>query len=204
MMGAQRKQQRGFTLIEILVAVFIFAILSVVMAEGLRRMLTFHDTTVVRAARLRELQFAFLMFSRDLEQAVDRSVLNESGQKEAAFIGMPTQMTFTHTGQASLLSGGTESQLQRVSYRASDSAFSRVSTSALDRAKKTPVVSRRLSNQMQEVRFQYYSRTNKRFYNDWPLKDETKQALPSGIRLSVTIPNMGKMSQFYVIPAGGS
>jgi hypothetical protein len=77
-----------------------------------------------------------------------------------------------------------------------------VSFAALDTTAKTPSSTRLLSNSMQDVRFQYYSRTNKRFYDNWPLQDAANQALPSAIRMYVTIPNLGKMSQLYVIPAG--
>lgn len=194
--------QRGFTLIEILVALFIFAILSLLMTEGLRRIIRFHDGSMQQAMQLRELQFAFLIFSRDLEQAVGRASTNSFGQKEAAFIGTPTQLTFTHGGFAGAFLYTGSSQLQRVSYSHDGDHFYRSSQLALDATKKTPTTMRVLANNMQDMRFEYYSRAHKRFYDNWPLKDESNEALPSAVRLYVTIPNLGKMSQLYVIPAG--
>lgn len=197
-----KRQQTGFTLIEILVALLIFSILALMMTEGLSRMIRFHDATVKRAAQLRELQFAFLLFSRDLEQAVNRPSTNGFGKKEPAFLGSSKELVFTHAGQAGALLNSVDSQLQRVSYTNMGSNFIRSSVAALDYMKNTPSATRVLSHSMTEMRFQYYSRANKRFYDSWPLKDEQKQALPSAIRVYVTIPNLGKMSQLYVIPAG--
>lgn len=201
-MKEMKRAQVGFTLIEILVAVLIFAILSLLMTEGLGRMISFNEATVQRAATLRELQLTFLILTRDLEQAVNRKSVNASGQKEAAFIGTPEMLTFTHGGQASVLLNGAESQLQRVSYSASGTHFVRGSVAALDVTSKTPLATRSLSANMEEIRFQYYSRKNKRFYDNWPLKDAEKEALPSAIRMYVTISYLGKMSQLYVIPQG--
>lgn len=204
-MNVKDKRQQGFTLIEILIALFIFSILSLIMTEGLKRMMTFHEATVQRSKLLRELQFAFLIFSRDLEQTINRPVRNSFGQLEPAFVGRQAQLQFTHMGHVSANSG-VESQLQRVSYQLQGNIFSRSTSYALDAAKNSEISSRALSTHIQSIRFEYYSRKTKRFYNDWPLKNVNEggkaQTIPDAVRIYVSIKNLGQMSQLYVIPSG--
>jgi general secretion pathway protein J len=64
---------RGFTLLEMLVAMAVFAIMSVVAYGGLRAVLSADQVTQEHARRLADLQVTLSVLERDLAQIVDIS-----------------------------------------------------------------------------------------------------------------------------------
>src|SRR5580658_4658271 len=112
----RKRSAFGFTLLEILIALFIFSILSLMMVGGLRSVINAQSGGEDKAERLRNLQMVILIMSRDIEQAINRPELNAAGQEEAAFLGTPQMMTFTHVGFANPTGAVARSTLQRTGY----------------------------------------------------------------------------------------
>lgn len=188
------KNNRGFTLMEILVALFIFTILSMLMTTALRTVINAQSGSEDKAERLRKLQIALLIVSRDIEQAIDRPIVNSSGKEEAAFIGGNKGFALTHTGGASM-----HSALQRTGYSWNEDSLFRLTWPVLDQTPETKVRKRVLLNDVVEARFQYLDEEG-HFRDAWPLEGETKQPLPRGVRIYLTFAHWGKMSQLYLIP----
>jgi general secretion pathway protein J len=67
----------GFTLLEMLVALAIFALLSVMSYGGLRSVMEQQAATELEAEQLGQLQKIYLLMQRDFEQAVPRAVRDE-------------------------------------------------------------------------------------------------------------------------------
>lgn len=193
------KNNAGFTLLEILIALFIFTVLSLIMVGGLRSVINAQTGSENKAARLRQLQMTLLVMSRDIEQAVNRPIVNADGKDEAAFVGEPNSFQFTHTGFANPLSTLARSTLQRSGYTWNDNSIFRMVWPVLDQAPKTKPEQRRLLTDVEEAHFQYLDHDG-RFYDKWPIEDKTDQPLPRGIRIYLTIAKWGKMSQLYLIP----
>ena len=78
-------KNKGFTLLEILIALFIFTILSMMLVKSLHSVIDLSSRTDQHATRLRQMQMALLILSRDIEQIVDRPIFIASGAKEASF-----------------------------------------------------------------------------------------------------------------------
>lgn len=72
---------RGFTLLEMLIAMAVFAIMSVVAYGGLRAVLTADQVTQVHAQRLADLQVTLSVLERDLAQVVEVAVRDEFGDR---------------------------------------------------------------------------------------------------------------------------
>lgn len=81
MRGAGRRRHGGFTLLEMLVAMAVFAIMSVVAYGGLRSVLNADQVTQEHARRLADLQVTLSVLERDLAQVVDISVRDEFGDR---------------------------------------------------------------------------------------------------------------------------
>lgn len=192
------QNNRGFTLLEILIALFIFSIVSVMMASALHTVINAQSGSERHAERLRNLQMTLLLFSRDVEQAVGRAVINASGRPDLPFVGAPQSMSFTHGGIANPDGSLARTSLQRVRYDFHDQAFWRVTWPVLDQAPTTKAHTRRLFDEVEELRFQYLDH-NAHFQNNWP-GESSDSPLPLAVKVTMKIANWGSISQVYVIP----
>lgn len=73
--------QRGFTLLEMLIAMVVFAIMSLVAYQGLRAVLDADHSTRIQAQRLADLQVTLSVLERDLAQVINVSVRDEFGDQ---------------------------------------------------------------------------------------------------------------------------
>jgi general secretion pathway protein J len=198
------KSSFGFTLLEILIALFIFTLLALMLATSFHAVIVSQSGVEKKAQRLRQLQMALLVFSRDIEQAIDRSIINSEGKTEAAFIGEPDRIRLTHTGFASSLSITRQSGLQRVAYvwQRDQKQFVKLMWPVLDQAPTTKTYARPLLAEVDQVRFQYLA-ADGRFYDYWPPKGsngDMAQVLPRAVSIFFNIPGWGEVSQLYLIP----
>src|SRR5690606_22350959 len=79
MIRSARKRQGGFTLMEMLIAMAVFAVMSMVAYQGLRAVLDADHITREQAQRLADLQVTLSVLERDLAQVVDVRVRDEFG-----------------------------------------------------------------------------------------------------------------------------
>jgi len=192
-------KENGFTLLEILVALFVFTIVSLILSSTLHNMINFQASTEANAERLRQLQLTLLLMSRDIEQTINRSVGNAGGGEENAFIGSAHSFSFTHAGFANPTGALSRSGLQRTQYTWEDHALWRMTWQALDQAPNSLMQSRSLMGKITDAHFEYLDNAG-HFHTLWPLTGETDQPLPRAIRVFLTIAQWGTLSQLYVIP----
>jgi len=191
--------KKGFTLLEILIALFIFSIVSMVMVSALHTVFNSQSITAKHAASLTKLQIALLLMSRDFEQTVNRPVTNAKEIVEAAFIGTPDTVTFTHAGMANPLGTLQRSTLQRTQYSLNNAHLIRSIWPVLDQTAKTLPSYRILLRSITALRFEYLDNQGK-FQNNWPLADQKQAVFPRAVRVIITLKNWGTLSQLYLIP----
>lgn len=196
---SNKNRFQGFTLLEILIALFVFTLLSLMLVGALHSVITAASQTEKNAERLRSVQLVLLMMSRDIEQAVDRSVLNTQGGLEPAFIGSPEHFSLTHLGYASESSAFLHSSLQRSGYEWHDHILWRKTWDVLDEAPQSQPHSRQLLSDVDKISFEYLDHNN-HFHHDWPVAAQ-KESLPKAIKINLTLSTWGKLSQLYVISA---
>ena len=197
-------RKSGFTLLEILIALFIFTILSLILGTALRNVINVQFATEKKAERLSDLQMALLMMSRDIEQTVNRSVMSATAQEEPALQGDMQGFNFTHTGFANPLGTLNRSVLSRTAYHWSGDILTRTTWAVLDLAPDTQSHSRALLSHVLNARFDYLDQEG-HFHSQWPLEEgQSQQALPKAIKLELTLAQWGKISQIYVISAQNS
>lgn len=197
----RRYSQRGFTLIEILIALFIFTILSFLLMGGLRSIISTQSRTEVGAEKLAKLQMAMLVVSRDVLQAVDRPVTNAHDKQLATFIGTPVGFTFTHMGYADTANTQTHSILQRTGYFWHHHALWRKTWRAVDRIFPERGHQRLLMPGIESARFDYLDKSG-HFQSAWPARQQGAATLPRGVRVTLEIKNWGTISQYYPVAAG--
>lgn len=189
--------QHGFTLLEILIALFIFTILAMMMTRGLHTVIDAQSGTERHAERLRELQLVLIRLSRDVEQVVNRPIKTSDGQDASAFYGTARGFVFTHGG----LSSQQQQSLQRTQYIWTQGGFWRMVWSVLDQAAKSPPPSQRLLiADVIDAKFEYLD-DKKSFHYDWPPSGKSNAPIPRALRIHLTIKDWGTFTQTYVIPA---
>lgn len=193
-------KSRGFTLLEILIALFIFAILALLLSNALHNIIGVQSRTETNADRLHETQIALLRMSRDISQAINRPIFNAAGREEAGFVGKPTSFTFTHAGVSNADGRVLRSTLQRVNYFIDGKTLWRNTWAVLDQAPQSTPTKRALLDDLESASFEYLDSKNV-FHPEWPAKSGPKELLPRAVKINFVITKWGKLSQLYVIPA---
>lgn len=110
------RAQDGFTLVELLVAIAVFAVMAAIAYGGLSSVIDTRDSIDAALDRSKMLQMATWRLQQDIEQVVARPVRNRFGDAEPAVMGNPdTGLTITRNGWPNPLSEP-RSTLQRVHY----------------------------------------------------------------------------------------
>ena len=141
---SSRTRAAGFTLLEVLVAVGIFALFSAMAYGSLLRILDTRDRLEAERDFWRTVSLSLMQVEDDLAQARPRTVRGTDGLVRPAFRGQPVDsralgepsLEFTRGGQV-VLGDGARSDMQRVGYQLREGTLSRLVWPALDQ----PVVS---------------------------------------------------------------
>lgn len=126
---------RGFTLLELIVVIAIFAVFSLLAYGGLDSVLRTRQQVEQSQERLAELQKAYQRLRDDLQQVAARPIRNGYGDTEAALVGYESPLTleFTRGGWRNPVQQP-RSTLERVNYRLDEQKLLRNSFRVLDRA----------------------------------------------------------------------
>ncbi len=130
---------RGFTLVEVLIALAITAFVAAASYSGLSAVISGVESTRVVTERTWEINRALMIVSRDLRHFVERPVRDEFGEEEPALVGGRAarfMLSFTRSGWHNSAEHQ-RSNLQRVNYLWLDDALWRESYPVLDRASVT-------------------------------------------------------------------
>ncbi len=198
---------RGFTLLELLVALAVFAILATAAYGGLRTVLFTRVAVETQSQRLAAVQLAFHRLGQDIEQAAPRRIRDEYGEPQAALLGdelADERLILTRAGWANPL-GQPRASLQRVAYRLRDGQLWRLHWPVLDRGgliepRETPVL-----DQVRELRIRFLDR-NESWRNDWPPPAAGESiprdldALPRAVEISVTLEDWGEITRLLLLP----
>ena len=174
----------GFTLLELLVSVSVFAILSVMAYGGLSNVIDNSQQTDVAMERLQQVQLAMLKVSRDLSQLSVRNIRDEYGNPNNYIMngdGDTIFVEFTRNGQRNPAEFK-RSHLQRVAYRLDENTLTRLHWPQLDRSQEMEPHESVLLDQVESAEIRYLD-SNLEWHNEWPPLSQDNQGgnSPTGL-----------------------
>ncbi|MCF6298982.1 MAG: type II secretion system minor pseudopilin GspJ [Thiomicrorhabdus sp.] len=201
------KKTKGFTLLELLIAMMVFSILSIMAYAGLRSIIDAKMHTEKVAQQMVELQTAFMFIGRDIEQAIGRSVRDGFGDVQPAMQGGGFGRDLIHLTRAGYTNflKTSRSNLQRVAYRLADEELTRVSWPMLDQDFNDDVYARVLLDNVKKVEIFYVDRAGEK-QDQWPPafggeEDDKQTQLPNAVIITIEIGNTGEIRRvFRVLP----
>ncbi|MHB1950563.1 MAG: type II secretion system minor pseudopilin GspJ [Acidiferrobacteraceae bacterium] len=200
-----RPGERGFTLLELLVAMAIFAIVSAIAYEGLSQALKARRRLDHERRFWEGLAITFAELKQDLGQAIPRPVRNAAGMPTPAFIGLAAHETryngsvlqFTRGGALPARHGPT-STLERIGYEVRHHALVRLVWPVLDRAPGTRPLASPLIRGVARFRVRFYQ-ANGQWSRTWPLPGAALTDLPVGVRVTLDLKGHGTFRRWFVV-----
>jgi general secretion pathway protein J len=198
-------RHRGFTLLELLVAIAIFSLLSVIAYSGIRSVITSREVVDENMTRLAELQRTVLSLGDDLRQATSRGIRDEYGDQQKAFISAPLtadtgeiRLELTRAGYPNPL-GTTRSNLQRVAYLVEDHTLYRLSWPNLDRAPDELPRKTALCSHIDGLSLRYLD-FDRNWHEQWPpLKSGDAGTLPQAVEITLELADWGDITRLYAV-----
>tara|TARA_R100000935_G_scaffold49124_1_gene74192 strand:- start:107 stop:733 length:627 start_codon:yes stop_codon:yes gene_type:complete len=203
------QQSRGFTLLELLIAMAVFAIMSVVAYSGLRAVLDADHVTRASSSQLADLQVSLSVLERDLAQMVDIQVRDEFGDR------LPPLRLLAGTEQPLLeivrAGSGGDQRLRRTAWRLTEAGLERELWPGVD---ITDAEQRRIQPFADlveegerlgvETGFAFVVRgpSGLERVNNWPPEglDPSSSQLPLAVELVLDVPRLGLVRR--LIPVG--
>lgn len=196
----QRSKQSGFTLFEILVAVFILGIIAIIMVRGLQTVISAKRGLERNTQRLSEVDLSFTLLGNDLQNIINRPILEANASELPAVIlqndGRQT-LEFTRGGVANPLVEH-RSTLLRVAYQLNNGKFIRLTWPVLDRVSASKPSKRVLLNNVSHLQWQFWGSDN-RYYSNWPSANASISQLPKAIKISLTIKKWGTITRIWLL-----
>jgi len=211
-MNADRRSS-GFTLIELLVAISIFAIMAAIAYGGLNGVIAQRARNGVAMKRLRQVQLAIDIMSRDFEQLAPRPVRDGLGGTSGPLLAGPQNVPpieFTRGGWSNPL-GVTRGTQERVAYSLEDGKLMRSFWPELDGSISGDPVKQELLPDVTSVHIQYAD-PSLNYQDVWPPlpNGQTVTAgavvaaantgqLPAAVSITLTLKDWGDITRIVEV-----
>lgn len=203
------KKIRGFTLIEILVALMIFAIMGVLAAMSLHTIIRAHAKLKKSDHALLQLQITMTLLRRDISEVINRKVRNASDDQDAAFSASGgNRIVFTRTGLLNPFNMSQQSNMQRVGYALQGNNLVRLTWDVLDQPPKAQPESQIILSNVESMQWQFIADDGSKSQS-WPPSTGTNMQresspLPKVVLLVMHIKHEGVIQGVFPIPARGA
>ncbi len=193
-----QKQITAFTLLEMLIALAIFSIVSLAAGALLYQAIEAQRVAKEYGNRMIDLERGVSRLSRDLLQYVPREVRDELGDLTNSLIIHPNEIEFTRRGWANPAEHA-RSDMQRVRYLVEDGALQRQYWGILDRAPGSAALTQRLAENVTWVNFEPITESQLLRGDTFvSVEDEAESAI--GVRITMHLAGIGELVRVLDLP----
>lgn len=192
--------QKGFTLIEVMVALAVFGVMSLLAYLSLGQTLANADMLTERMDRLQSVQRTISYLSSELLQAAPRPVRVELGDAPVpalqSSLGSEFALQLTHGGWPNP-AGVPRSTLQRTAYRIEDDELIRYHWNVLDRTVNNTPVKTVMLEDVEALAFRFLS-VGDEWAGQWPplsAQGAAATSLPRAVEIVLVLPDEGEITR---------
>ncbi|MGI9278875.1 MAG: type II secretion system minor pseudopilin GspJ [Endozoicomonas sp.] len=188
---------RGFTLLELMIAVLLFSLISTAAFKLFSSVNMAYESTGSSLQSLAQLQRSMVMLEQDLLQITARPVRDEYGDSKAAVMvpGSSARLIeFTRSGWKNPVYEQ-RSRLQRVAYALEGQQLVRYFWSVLDRSQVSEPLRQVMFSGVESVKVRLLNR-QERWVESWKPEDKSEQPMVRWQRLPVAVELTLISSQF--------
>ena len=201
--------QRGFTLIELIVAIAVLAVMGTAAYAGWFNVTKIAESSEKSLSQYDAMERTFYWLQEDFEQIVDRDMVDElGGSRKSLELSQAgefvVQITRGGWSNPALLQMPPRSDLQRVSYIIDDQArLLRRYWYHLDRFDTSAFKERRILENVNALTFRFFDRLVGKWHTTWPPEDNTEEdfnRMPAAVEATVDVDGVGSVSRLFVLP----
>lgn len=197
--------QQGFTLIEVLVALAVFGVLSLLAYMSLGQTLSNADMLTVRMDRLQSVQRTISYLSSELMQTVPRSVRDEFGDGSTPALQSSLASDFalqlTHGGWPNP-AGIPRSTMQRTAYRIEDGELIRYHWNVLDRTVNSTPLATVMLDEVDSLTFRFLQVSDE-WTDQWPPLStqggSNSSSLPRAVEIVLALADEGEITRIVEV-----
>jgi general secretion pathway protein J len=196
------RHNSGFTLIEVVIALTVFAILGTMAFSGLNAILKWQTDLDDQSRQLLAVQMTMKYMERDFNQVILRSIRDQYGDTQPAFFASEENiLDLTHSGWRNP-AGLSRSAIQRISYQIDEEDnLVRYSWNRLDGALTEDAREVMLVEGIEEIDWQFISQQDEQL-DQWPPlnADPNFTGLPAAVAVTFNVKPFGEISRIFTLP----
>ena len=202
-----RTRQGGFTLVELLISMLIFAVLGTTAYQGLFQTQRIRDRVLENSDQLAQMRGAFFWISDDMAQVVDRPVRGALGNLEPALQfseAGDAMLTFTRAGWTNPAADALppRSNLQRVAYLLEGDRLLREYSYHIDRVDDESVKRRRLLSDVDSIAMRFLDAEGA-WHDQWPpanVDEANALRMPRAVEFNIELTTFGTITRLFALP----
>lgn len=197
--AATRRPVRGFTLIEVLVALVVFAAMAAITWSALGQVARTRAALAAEQDRFAAIVRGMGDIERDLRQAISRPLRGNYGEPLPAVLGNGDRIELSRLGFANPRAEA-RSNIERVLYAVEDKTLRRGRYAVLDRAAGSTPEWRELLDRVGGLRLRYLG-SEGAWVEQWPPRDTPAEQLPRAIEFRLSLDDLGELRRVVALPS---